>query len=79
MKDELIKHGDWKVHPLFKDLQFKSPYQPFYKITQYDNTGADSLKTINEHDFYEQYVSQSIPAIFRNDLKQWEVMKNIKK
>ena len=38
VKDTLIKHGDWKVHPLFKDLQYKSPFHGFYKVKEYDNT-----------------------------------------
>ena len=38
VKDSLIKHGNWKVHPLFKDLQAKSPYTVSFKVPEYDNS-----------------------------------------
>ena len=78
MKDTLIKHGDWKVHPLFLDLQDKSPYHGFYKVVEYDNSGSSSiLPRIDQHQFYDKHVSQSIPAVIRKDLNDWEVKKDI--
>lgn len=57
------------VHPLYGILQSKSP---FYKYSGYEIPSFDmSLETkpINKTQFYNQFLSKSMPVILRNECK----------
>lgn len=60
-KGKIVKHGDWSIHPVFRQMQKLSPLSKFYEIPTYD-------KNPEKHHFYSQHVSQSLPAIFLGDI-----------
>jgi hypothetical protein len=56
-------------HPLYVELQKRSPMGMMkdYTVREFD----DVLSPINARTFYQEFVSKSLPAVFRNDAKKW--------
>ena len=67
------------VHPLYVELQKKSPLgkfdrkKPAYNITEVDF----EQMPMGKHEFYSKHLSKSLPAIFRNEAKYWDIFQNI--
>ena len=46
-------------------------------MSEYDLSPDSEGEAIGKHKFYDQYVSQSLPVIFRNDCARWNFKKAI--
>jgi hypothetical protein len=60
---------DMVPHPLYVELQKQSPMGMMrdYTIREFD----DAVSPINAMTFYRDFVSKSLPAVFRNDAEKW--------
>jgi len=66
------------IHPLYGILYSKSLFNKFsgYKIPSFDMSLED--KPLNKTQFYTELLSQSLPAIFKNECKTWRFYTSIK-
>lgn len=72
-KDEGNAAPELVIHPLYYELQKKSP---FGLLKDWNITEVDMLKdTIGIHQFYTDHLSKSIPLVLRNDASDWEFKK----
>ena len=65
----------YMIHPLYVELQRKSPMGMMrdWNITEIDM----ETETIGKHEFYQKYLSKSLPLVMRKDAKEWPLFKEI--
>jgi len=67
------------IHPLYLELQKKSPLCPFCGYDDFNVSEIDlDTSTIGKHEFYKKYLSKSLPLVFRNGARNWKLTKEIK-
>ena len=67
------------VHPLYIELQKRSPMSHWntndtldYKVNECDGTECDDARV-----FYIEYISRSLPLVFRKYALDWDITKEI--
>ena len=71
-----IKTPDVFIHPLYVEMQERSPLgiDKAYFVPEIDMLNS----TISTFDFYQNYLSQSLPLIFRHGATNYEIYKRLR-
>ena len=69
------------MHPLFVELQLMSPLNIRSNNSfNLDDHQYDQLRSpLSKKKFYSNYVSKSLPCIFRNEIEEHEIFMQMKK
>lgn len=75
MSENRDKRVSTFVHPLYVELQKDSPMGMMkdFNLSEIDSRTQD----MNVHDFYLDYVTHSLPLVFRNGCENWKLHKLI--
>lgn len=66
------------IHPLYVELQRQSPMCTLCNLPKYNVTEIDAEKQVlGKHEFYQKYLSKSLPVVLRNGAKEWGLVKAV--